>query len=190
MQAQNNLESAMSRFSSGDDDAFATVYDRLASPLRLFLTRACGDRALAEDLTHETVLKIHRARDLYRPGARVLPWAFTIARRVYADEYRKRRHEKPRFRSDDPANDVVDPRPLADQLLDRKRAANNLDAAISTLPEHQAAVCRLVRDEGLSSAEMAGTLGTSAGTTRVRAHRAYKALRPLLVAERSAVLGH
>ena len=70
---QTPLERAMARFAGGEDAALGEVYD-LASPrVFSFLLRLCGERTLAEDLTQETFLRIHRARGLYRVGAAVMP---------------------------------------------------------------------------------------------------------------------
>jgi RNA polymerase sigma-70 factor (ECF subfamily) len=177
----NPLDSAMTRYVQGDGDAFADIYDHARRPLSSFLANLCRDRVLAEDLTHETLLRMHAARADFRPGAPVLGWAFTIARRVFIDELRKRQHERAST-GGELAGDLPDPAPLADQLLDRLRLSARLDAAIAELPPTQAAVCRLVKDEGLTPSETANSLGGNAGTARVRAHRAFKALRAKLAA--------
>jgi RNA polymerase sigma-70 factor (ECF subfamily) len=177
----NPLDSAMTRYVQGDADAFAAIYGHARRPLTSFLSNLCRDRVLAEDLTHETLLRMHAARADFRPGAPVLTWAFTIARRVFIDDLRKRRHEGA-SPSRELGGDLQDPAPLADQLLDRMRLSRRLDAAIAELPPTQAAVCRLVKDEGLTPSETAGSLGSNPGTARVRAHRAFKALRAKLAA--------
>jgi len=64
----------MARFAAGEDAALAEVYDLGAPAVYTFLLRLARDRSLAEDLTQETFLRIHRARGLHRPGASVLPW--------------------------------------------------------------------------------------------------------------------
>lgn len=178
---QKRLVEAMSRFAGGEDGAFEVVYELTATPLRRYLGRLSGDGALAEDLTHETLLRIHRFRTLYRPGAAVMPWAFTIGRRLHADERRRRRAARRHHDDGDAARaELVDPHPLADQLLERKRLSDTLNVAIAKLPPSQADVCRLVKDEDFTPSETAARLGTSAGTARVRAHRAFRALRETL----------
>ena len=50
----------------------------------------CRNPPLAEDLAQQTFLKVHRARETYATGAPVEAWVFTIARRTFIDEWRKR----------------------------------------------------------------------------------------------------
>src|SRR5664279_2135342 len=90
---ESPLDRAMARFAGGEDAALAEVYDLGAPAVFTFLLRLSNDRPLAEDLTQETFLRIHRARGLYRSGASVLPWVYTIARRLFLDNVRSRRGE-------------------------------------------------------------------------------------------------
>src|ERR1700690_3760675 len=87
------LDRAMARFAAGEDAELGDVYDLGAPAVFTFLMKLCRERPLAEDLTQETFLRIHRARGLYRTGAAVLPWAYTIARRLFLDSVRSRRSE-------------------------------------------------------------------------------------------------
>src|SRR5271154_1841023 len=41
-------------------------------------------------MLQDTWMRIHRVRHTYRAGDPVLPWVYTIARRVRVDNYRKR----------------------------------------------------------------------------------------------------
>ena len=55
-----------------------------------------------------------------------------------------------------------------------------VDDALAQIPEAQASAFRLLKGEGLSIAEVAAVMGTSKGAVKLRAHRAYVALRGLL----------
>jgi RNA polymerase sigma-70 factor, ECF subfamily len=88
------LEALMDRYAQGDDAAFAGLYDGLSPPLYGFLVRLTRDQSFAEDLVHETFLRIHRARGAYHAGAPVLPWAFAIARRLFLDDIRRFKRER------------------------------------------------------------------------------------------------
>jgi RNA polymerase sigma-70 factor, ECF subfamily len=180
------LEHAMARFARGEDAALAEVYDLGAPAVLTFLLHLCRDRPLAEDLTQETFLRIHRARGLYRLGAPVLPWAYTIARRLFLDSVRARRSE-----AHVPFDGDTDPeqvRPMdgnggtasAEEMLANAELAQVVDDALARIPEAQASAFRLLKGEGLSIAEVATVMGTSKGAVKLRAHRAYLALRALL----------
>ena len=94
---------AMERYSNGDNAAFAELYDAIAPRLLRFLRKATRDDRDAEDLMQQTLLQIHRERGSFIPGARVIPWASTIARRLMIDSARRRRVEQRLF-SDAPAH--------------------------------------------------------------------------------------
>jgi RNA polymerase sigma-70 factor (ECF subfamily) len=182
------LDRAMARFAAGEDAALGDVYDLGAPAVFTFLMKLCRDRPLAEDLTQETFLRIHRARGLYRAGAAVLPWAYTIARHLFLDSVRSRR---PEASASEACSDNADgspatrewraPGPSAEELLADAELAHVLDDALAKLPEAQASAFRLLKGEGLSVAEVAAVMGTTKGAVKLRAHRAYQALRGLLV---------
>ena len=190
---QAPLEQAMDRFAAGDDGALGDVYDLAGPAVYGFLKGLCRDPQRAEDLTQETFLRIHRARGLFRPGSPVLPWAYTIARRLFLDEVRARRAERVVAASGGSAGEGSAPDgeaargfetatagPSAEELFADQELARALDEALSQLPEAQASAFRLLKGEGLSIAEVAGIMGTTRGAVKLRAHRAYLTLRGLL----------
>jgi len=181
---ESPLDRAMARFAAGEDAALAEVYDLGAPAVLTFLLHLCRDRPLAEDLTQETFLRIHRARGLYRSGAPVLPWAYTIARRLFLDSVRSRRNEvQDDFDLDAvalPPTEGTGVIPSAEELLANTELAQAVDDALARIPEAQASAFRLLKGEGLSIAEVAAVMGTSKGAVKLRAHRAYLALRAML----------
>jgi len=180
------LDHAMARFAAGEDAALGEVYDLGSPAVFTFLLRLCGERPLAEDLTQETFLRIHRARGLYRTGAPVLPWAFTIARRLFLDNVRARHAEVPvSMDSDSETGELArhegdSESPSAEALLADAELAQAVDEALAKIPEAQASAFRLLKGDGLSVAEVAAIMGTIKGSVKLRAHRAYLALRSLL----------
>lgn len=191
------LERAMARFAAGDDAALGEVYDRASPAVFTFLFRLCRDRSMAEDLTQETFLRLHRARGLYRPGAAVMPWAYTISRRLFLDAVRARRSElatpgrEPRAVAEGESQsqietEVAAPGPSAESLLSDVELSKAVEDALTRIPENQATAFRLLKGEGLSVAETAVVMGTTRGAVKLRAHRAYEALRSLLAGHLSA----
>src|SRR5271154_204328 len=84
-----NLDRLMERCATGDDRAFDELYRLAAQRVRGFLIRLSGDSALADDLTQETFVRIHRARGSFAAGAAALPWMFAIARNAFLDHARR-----------------------------------------------------------------------------------------------------
>src|SRR6516162_2593042 len=84
-------EKLMAAYVAGDGRAFEQLFARLAPRLHRFFRRSFRAQATADDLLQITFLKLHKARDTYKPDMRVAPWAFAIAARVRLDEFRKRK---------------------------------------------------------------------------------------------------
>lgn len=168
----------MTRYASGDEAAFMVVYDELSPRLYAFLLRQTRDVARTEDILQQTFLQIHRARDSFIAGAEVLPWAFAIARRLLSDSYRRGMREV--LRDGDVSHDPAALDPRADDLVFLQELACRVQHTLARLPETQRVAFELVRQEGLSHAEAARALGTTVVAVRLRAHRAYEALRAAL----------
>jgi RNA polymerase sigma-70 factor (ECF subfamily) len=178
VQPRTDADFAMERYAGGDSAAFAQVYDALAPRLYGYLLRQTRDRARAEDLLQQTMLHIHRARDRFIAGAEVRPWAFAIARRLLVDEIRRGRRV---ILSDDGDPDLgVSDRPMADEVVQAGELALRIQVILAKLPTSQRAAFELIKQEGLTVAEAAQVLGTTVAAVKLRAHRAYEALRAAL----------
>jgi RNA polymerase sigma-70 factor, ECF subfamily len=181
----DDADAAMERYANGNDDAFAEVYDAIAPRLLGFLRRATRDDSAAQDLMQQTLLQMHRARGSFIPGAAVTPWAFAIARRLLIDRARRRRIERRLF-ADAPADaDQAPFQPIAevataDELLHARRLEWRVRERLEALPEIQRTAYRLLQQDGLSLKGAAEVLGTSVSVVKLRAHRAYQALRAVL----------
>jgi len=173
-------DAAMDRYAAGDDAAFSTLYDLLAPRLYGYFLRQTRSGDLADDLTQQTLLKIHRARGQFLPGAAVTPWAFAIGRRLLIDSLRRHRREVTPNDDDDTFERVSSDAPSADELVAAQETAHRIQRALLRLPASQRVAFELVKQEGLTFAEAAETLGTTVAAVKLRAHRAYEALRGIL----------
>lgn len=175
------LDAAMDRYARGEDAAFAEVYDGLAPRLLAFLLRQTRDRAKAEDVVQQTMLQIHRHRGRFTPGAQVVPWAFAIARRLLIDQHRRGGREVLSPTGDeDAANMLAALDAPADDVAIAKETAARIEAELERLPSNQRVAFELIKQEGLSVAEAAQVLGTTVAAVKLRAHRAYEAMRAVL----------
>jgi len=174
---------AMERYSNGDNAAFSELYDAIAPRLLGFLRKATRDHRDAEDLMQQTLLQIHRERGSFIPGARVIPWASTIARRLMIDSARRQRLELGLFLHAPADDDWMTSEPTAataDDVLDARRLQRRVQQRLDTLPEIQRTAYQLVKQQGLSLKAAAEVLGTSVTAVKLRAYRAYVALRSVL----------
>jgi RNA polymerase sigma-70 factor (ECF subfamily) len=175
-------EMLMTAYVRGDTRAFEQLFTRLAPRLHRFFARSFGAAGTADDLLQQTFLKLHRARASYRPDMKLGPWAFAIAARVRLDEYRRRK------RLAEDGDEEALARADEAQAAAREPEGERLDAAetdlvrraVDALPESQRVVVHLNRYEGMSFADIARVLGTTEGAVKLRAFRAYGALRAKL----------
>jgi RNA polymerase sigma-70 factor (ECF subfamily) len=75
--------------SSTETLSFEGVAEELSNPLRSYLERLAGNRATAEDLLQETLVKIARGLPAFEGRSSVKTWAFSIATRVATDHFRR-----------------------------------------------------------------------------------------------------
>ncbi len=183
---RSQLSVAMDRYAEGDDASFAVVYDLLAPRLYGFFVRHTGDPSRAEDLTQQTLLQMHAARLSFAHGSDAVPWAFAIGRRLLIDARRKTRKEVLFDTAEDDAAALdhkaeryAMPEALAIARQDAERASTELER----MPESHRAAYLLVRQDGLSVAEAAAVVGTTPTALKLRAHRAYEALRGALASK-------
>ncbi len=163
----------MDRYAVGEDAAFAIVYGGLASRLLAFLRRGTGDSALAEDILQQTFLQMHAARERYKTGMDVVPWAFAIARRLRIDAYRRSGREV----LGKETSDVVSQAPSPHDDLALRRTTEALRRSLDALPPAQREVYELVEGEGLTMAQAASALGTSVMAVKLRIFRARQRLQ-------------
>jgi RNA polymerase sigma-70 factor (sigma-E family) len=143
---------------------------RLGVLLR-FAAVLTGDRALAEDVVQEVLIRAHgrwaAIARLDRPEAYV--------RKMVVNEYLSWRRRSWRLVPSGSGTDV-DARLTADPAVDHAERAAIL-AELTRLPRRQRAVLVLRYYEALSDAEIAEVLGCAPGTVRGYASRALATLR-------------
>lgn len=182
-EGRSALTAAMDRYADGDDAAFGEVYDRLAPRLYGFFVRQTGDAARAEDLLQQTFLQMHAARLAFARGSDVIPWAFCIGRRLLVDGRRRTKNEVLFDTAEQNAAALearVERFSVPDGLALTRELAARAEEELERMPASHREAYVLVRQEGLSVAQAAEVLGTTATAIKLRAHRAYEALRHAL----------
>jgi len=178
-----SLNRAMDLYSAGDESAFAAVHAGLSGRLLGFLVRITGSSVAAPDLLQETFLRMHRARGSFAPGGAVLPWAYAIARNVALDHVRAARLRATDRLPSDPGSEPLDPsRDDGESAAIAAEAAAIVRSVLAKLPPNQRDAFVLLRYEGLSVQDAAAVLGATPTAVKLRAFRAYEALRAALAA--------
>jgi RNA polymerase sigma-70 factor (ECF subfamily) len=167
------------RAESSRERSLRALYDGHARVLLAYALRLTdGDRARAEDIVQETLLRAWRNRELLDDDVRpVRPWLFTVARRLAIDAHRARRARPPEV--GDAALAAVPGLDDLEQTLDRILIA---DALRALSQDHRAVIVETYL-RGRTVAEAAAALGIPPGTVKSRCYYGLRALK-LALAER------
>jgi RNA polymerase sigma-70 factor, ECF subfamily len=161
------------------DTVVESVWRNLHDPLLRFITHRVPDRASAEDILQEVMLRLHRHADDIPHVQSVSGWIHTISRNVITDYYRAAaRREVPvdnPTQIDEPGAADEEPEPG----LPRGELTGCLEPLLARLsPAHREAL-QLTDLNGLTQAEAAARLGLSTSGMKSRVQRARTQLRDL-----------
>ena len=156
---------------------FEDVAEELSGPLQGYLLRLVGDRATAEDLLQETLLKIARGLPGFEGRSSVKTWAFTIATRVATDHFR-RPQSRAQMVEFDETDLVVDAE--TDQRLVIDEMSSCVREVIDSLPGDYRTALVLHDLEGQTAAQVAEISGCVLATAKIRIHRARRRLKQAL----------
>lgn len=184
---ESDLDAAMARYGAGDDAAFDALYRLLSPRLYSFCLRLTRRRTEADDLFQEAFLKLHRSRATFVPrhaSGGAIHWAFAVARSVHLDRIRFRRRRPEDVAETEEGlstfNDVTSREGSPEEHARAKELMQVVDRVLRELPENQRAAYVLIREEGLAVAEAASVLGATGTAVKLRAFRAYEAIRAAL----------
>jgi len=165
----------MLAYIDGDMEAFETLYGRHKNRVFGFLMVRLKDRSEAEDVFQAVFDKLHRKRHQYRQEIPFLPWLFTLARNTLIDHVRKRETHRKHVTVSEAVVDSY-AAPVADIS-----PINAAFAGLSKLNESQRQALELRFNQGLTFAEIAEQMQTSADNSRQIISRAIRKLRSLMV---------
>src|SRR5262249_37655873 len=130
----------MLAFAAGDEAAFAALFERWSRPLLRYLERLVREAATAEELVQEAFVRVHRARQSYRPEARFSTGLFGTATHLAWNGLRG-----PRGRAGHEPFDADEAPPIraagapVDELVHARRVSAEVEVALAALPDRQRA---------------------------------------------------
>jgi RNA polymerase sigma-70 factor (ECF subfamily) len=157
-----------------DAEQLRELHDAHAAVVWRYVVHLTGDRAKADDLVQETLLRAWRSpRILEQDAASARSWMLTVARNLVIDDYRSARRRHEIAVAELPEAPDREQRDNIDELFEALLIEEAL-AAIS--PEHREVIVHAYYG-GRSLAETAQHLGIPTGTVKSRLHYGLRALR-------------
>ncbi len=174
-------EALLVAYGNGDRQAAAMLTMRLTPRVVGFSARMLGgDRAEAEDVAQEAMLRLWKVAPEWRQGeAKVTTWLYRVVKNLCTDRLRKKRGVDIDA-IEEPADDA--PGAVAG-MIEADRAAA-LQAALNQLPERQRIAVTLRHLDGASNPEIAEVLDISVEAVESLTARGKRALKAILVGKR------
>jgi RNA polymerase sigma-70 factor (ECF subfamily) len=157
-----------------DEATVRALYAEHGGAVLAYATKLTRDRATAEDVLQETLVRAWRKADLLVKGrGSVRAWMFTVAHNIVVDRARARA-ARPVEVGQHPSAE-----PLADDHADRVVDSIAVLEAIDSLSDEHRGVLVQLYFRGHSVQETAATLGIPPGTVKSRCYHALRALRQI-----------
>ncbi len=151
----------------------------LAQPVMRYFERYVGDRAVAEDLWQETLVRMYKGWSSFAGRSSIKTWAFSIASRVAADYFRDPARKASIIELSE-ASELVDLDPAIDERLVVGEMNECVRRVIDSLPDAYRAALILHDLEGLSAEQTAAIADCSVASAKIRIHRARLRLKEAL----------
>ncbi|WP_172293435.1 RNA polymerase sigma factor [Pseudoruegeria sp. HB172150] len=178
-------EALLVAFGNGDREAAQALTLRLTPRVLGFAARMLNDRAEAEDVAQEAMLRLWRQAPEWRQGeAKVTTWLYRVVSNLCTDRLRKSRGQ-----ALDSVPEPEDESPGAEAGLQQEARAKALEQALQELPERQRQAVILRHIEGFSNPEIAQVMDIGVEAVESLTARGKRALAANL-APRRAELGY
>lgn len=180
-------EALFERYQDGDERAFSELAARYEPQIKGFLFKRLKDEERVQDLTQDTFLRVHRARERYDTGRKFSTWIYTIASNLLKNEYRNRSRRRETAFSD-LRSDGSDARPVEfeskgedpERNAYRGELREAIEEAIGQMEEHHRIPFVMREVEDRTYEEISEAIGVPVGTVKSRLFRARNAFQALL----------
>ncbi|MDP3195017.1 RNA polymerase sigma factor [Tabrizicola sp.] len=182
-------EALMVLYANGDRPAALALTQRVTPRVLAYAARLLGgDRAEAEDVAQETMLRLWRVAPLWRQGeTKVTTWAYRVATNLCIDRQRSRGRRRQLALDDAP--ELADGAVGAEGQLQEAGRMAALEAALAELPDRQRQAVVLRHLEGMTNPEIAAIMEIGVEAVESLTARGKRALAAIL-AGRKDELGY
>lgn len=165
--AGGELEDALRRAGTGDQDAFARFYDLMAPLVHGVILKVVRNPAIAEEVTQEVFVEVWRLAPRYdREKGSPKAWVATIAHRRAVDRVRTEQADRDREERDARRQPVSDD-DVSDEIMIRLET-ERVNAALAELTDTQREAVTLAYYGGHTYRQVASLLDVPEGTVKTR----------------------
>ena len=158
----------------GHDSMETKTWQAHRDELYRFVLNRMRDKAVAEDIVHDVLLKAYAGQHTLKDASKLRSWLYQITRNAIIDHYRLRR-----------PTEVLTEEVMIEEAEEEHRAerelAGCLTPLIDELPEPYRDALMLAEIEGTTQREVASRLGLSLSGAKSRVQRARLLLRGILL---------
>lgn len=181
---EDQVQPLVRRARGGDQTAMDQLLRQCHHQIYRWALTHTGDLDDADDVTQETLVRLHTKLAQYRAESRFTTWLYQVTRSAALEIHRGRRRRalgRARLRlhggggADDPREDRL-------ERLHASDVAQLVRTLFEDLPERQREVFDLVDLQGHSPREVSAMLGLEPPTVRVHLLRARRAIRERILA--------
>ena len=169
-------EMLISRFQSGDENAYVELVNRYKDKLTNFVFYFLKDEEHSEDIVQETFIRLYQKKHYYKEIAKFSTWIYTIARNLANTELRKKSRTKIMYLSQmsnyKKDYDLKSSDPELNKNIENEFLMKEIHAAIDKLPENYKSVIVLRDIQGLDYEQISNIIGVPLGTVKSRINRA------------------
>jgi len=166
----------------------AAVFEQYRERIYRYIVGLVHDSVEADDLLQETFLRVHRRLDSLKDPANLSVWLYRTATHVCYDRFRQASRRSTTQSLDTTSGhddtvlveDVDTPSLL--QVIERSEMSACIREFVEQLPDDYRMTILLHDLHGMTNAEIAGALGCSLATVKIRLHRARQKLKATLTA--------
>jgi RNA polymerase sigma-70 factor, ECF subfamily len=166
----------------GDTGSFELLLHRHRAAVLNHLFRMVHNQSIAEELAQDVFIRVYRSRQRYEPQAKFKTWLFHIATNVALNWYRDTRRQLAELHTEQLSHnmrafELPDHRLRVDEIMLRQHRADEIRAAVDSLPSKQLAAVLLHKFEGMEYTQIAEVLNCSIPALKSLLFRAYGNLR-------------
>ena len=169
-------ELLISRFQSGDENAYVELVNRYKDKLTNFVFYFLNDEEHADDIVQETFIRLYEKKHYYKQIAKFSTWIYTIARNLANTELRKKKRTKVMYLSQmnnqKKDYDLKSNDPDLNTEIENEFLMKEIHTAIDKLSENYKSVIILRDIQGLDYEQISTIVGVPLGTVKSRINRA------------------